>query len=227
MRFFFIFFWLVIISFILWGVGGINDYDRNVVVTIGKYKAGIDEYRDTYDRLYELYRKIYQERLNDELLKKLDIKRKAVEEIIQRRLLLLEAKRMGIKVRDEEVRESILNSPAFQKDGRFNNELYLRILQLNHLTPEGFMQIQKEDLTLGKIRRILSDSVVVTDEELKESLIERLKSEGKPFKEEEFENLKGMLKGLFLKEKQDKAIASYVESLKAKTRIIINERLLG
>lgn len=227
MKFFFIFFWLVIISFVLWGVGGIKDYEGDVVVTIGKYKAGIDEYRDTYSRIYDLYKKIYQEKLDEELLKKLDLKRKAIEEIIQRRLLLQEAKRIGIEVTDEEVKESILNFPAFQKDGRFDNELYLRVLQLNRLTSEGFKQIQKEDLILGRIRGILSDSIVVTDEELKEIFMERLRSEGKPFKEEEFKNVKGMLKGFILKEKQDKAVASYVESLKAKTKITVNEKVLG
>lgn len=227
MKFFFIFFWLVIISFILWGVGGIKDSNTDVVVTIGKYKAGFDEYRDTYDRLYDLYKKIYQEKLNEELIKKLDLKRKAIEEIIQRRLLLHEAKRIGLIVNDEEIRDSILNYPAFQKDGRFDRELYQRTLRLNRLNPERFEMIEKENLTIEKIKRILDDSVVVTDEELKEFLMERLKAEGKPFKEEEFEKVKEILKGLALQEKRNRVLASYVEILKARTRIIINEKFLS
>lgn len=227
MKFFFVFFWLVIISFILWGVGGVNNSGRDVVITIGKYKAGLDEYRDTYDKLYDFYKRIYQERLDEEVLKKLDLKGKAIEEIIQKRLLLQEAKRIGLKVTDEEVRDFIMNYPAFQKDGRFDRELYLRILQFNRLTPQGFESIEKENLTLEKMKRMIWDSVVVTEEELKEFFMERLKAEGRPFKAEEFEKAKEILKGIVLQEKREKVLASYVEGLKSKTKIIINEKILG
>ncbi len=227
MKFFFIFFWLVIISFVLWGVGGINNSGRDVVVTIGRYKAGLDEYRDTYDRLYDFYKKVYQERLNEELLKKLDLKRKAVDEIIQKRLLLQEAKRVGLKVTDEELRDHIMNYPGFQKDGRFDRDLYMRILKLNRLTPEGFESIEKENLTLEKMKRILWDSVIVTEEEVKEFYTERLKLEGKKPREEEFGKVKEILKGLVLQEKRDRVLASFVETLKSRTKIKINEKIIS
>jgi peptidyl-prolyl cis-trans isomerase D len=227
MKFFFIFFWLVIISFIWWGVPGKNDTNRDTVVTIGKYRADIDEYRDTYDRLYDLYKKIYQEKLDDELLKKLDLRKKAIEEIIQRRLLLQEAERIGLKVTDGELRDFIITYPAFQKDGRFNNEIYLRTLELNRLTKEGFEIMQRENLTVEKMKRIIWDSVVVADEELKEYFVERAQSERKPFKEEEFEKVKGVLSVLVLQEKRDKALSSYVEVLRSRKKVIVNEKILG
>lgn len=227
MKFFFIFFWLVIISFVLWGVGEINDSDRDVVVTIGRYKAGLDEYRDAYDRLYDFYKRVYQERLNEELLKNLDLNKKAVDEIIKKRLLLQEAERLGLKVTDEELRNHIMNYPGFQKDGRFDRELYLRILSLNRLTPKGFETIEKENLILEKIKRILWDSVIVTDEEVKEFYIERSKLEGKPFREKEFEKVKEILKGLALQDKRERVLASYIENLKIKTKIRINEKIIS
>lgn len=227
MKFFFIFFWLVIISFVLWGVGGFNDSKSDVVLTVGKYRVGVDEYRDAYDRLFDFYKRVYQEKLDEELIKKLDLKRKAIDEIIQKRLLLQDAKRIGLKVGDEEIRDFIMNYPAFQKDGRFNREIYMRILQLNRTTPQGFETMQKENLMVEKIRRLLGDSIVVTDEEVKEYFMERLRSDGKPFKEEEFLKVKGILTGLILQEKREKALVSYVETLKKKTKIIINEKVLS
>lgn len=227
MKFFFIFFWLVIISFVLWGVGGVNDSGRDVVVTIGKYKAGIDEYRDTYDRLYDFYKRAYQERLTEEVLRELDLKKKAIDEIIQKRLLLQEAERIGLKVTDEELRDHIMNYPGFQKDGKFDRELYLRILKLNRLTPEGFESIEKENLILEKMKRILWDSVDVTDEEVKEFFVERLKSDGKTFKDGDLGKLSETLRGIVLQEKRNKVISSYVENLKIKTKIKINEKIIS
>lgn len=227
MKFFFIFFWLVIISFVLWGVGGIKDPGSNSAITIGKYNATLDEYRDTYNRLYDFYKQIYKDKFNDETLKKLDLKKKSIDEIIQKRLLQQEAKRIGLGVTDEEVKEFILNFPAFQKDGKFDNEIYQRVLELNRLTPEGFIQIQKEDLIVGKMRGIISDSVAVTDEDIKEILSEKIKSEGKSFKAEELDKLKDMMREFILREKQERAVASHIEILKAKTKIVINEKILG
>lgn len=227
MKFFFVFFWLVIISFVLWGVGGIKDPGSDAVITIGKYNATLDEYRNTYNRLYDFYKEIYKDKFNDELLKKLDLKKKSVDEIVQKRLLLQEAKRIGLEVTDEEIKEFIFNFPAFQKDGRFDNEIYQRVLELNRITPEGFIQMQKEDLTVGKMRRMISDSVVVTDKELTETLTERLRSEGKSLKAEEFNKLKDAMREFVLKEKQDRAITSHIEALKAQTKIVINDKILG
>mgnify|MGYP001619677099 FL=1 len=227
MKFFFIFFWLVIISFVLWGVGGVNDSGRDVVVTIGKYKVGIDEYRDTYDRLFDFYKRAYQERLTEEVLRDLDLKKKAIDEIIQKRLLLQEAERIGLKVTDEELRDHIMNYPGFQKDGKFDRELYLRILKLNRLTPEGFESIEKETLILEKMKRILWDSVDVTDEEVKEFFVERLKSDGKTFKDGDLGKLSETLRGIVLQEKRNKVISSYVENLKIKTKIKINEKIIS
>lgn len=227
MKFFFIFFWLVIISFVLWGVGGVNDSKRDVVVIIGKYKAGIDEYRDTYERLYDFYKRIYQGRLDEEFIKSLDLKKKAIDEIIQKRLLIQEAEEIGLGVTEEELRNYIMNYPGFQKDGKFDRDLYLRILKINRLTPEGFESIERENLIVEKMKRLLWDSTVVTEEEVKELYRERLKLEGRLFKEEEFEKVKEIVKGLTIQEKREKVLTSYVETLKAKTKIKINEQIIS
>lgn len=227
MKFFFIFFWLVIISFVLWGVGGVNDSKRDVVVIIGKYKAGIDEYRDTYERLYDFYKRIYQGRLDEEFIKSLDLKKKAIDEIIQKRLLIQEAEEIGLGVTEEELRDYIMNYPGFQKDGKFDRDLYLRILKINRLTPEGFESIERENLIVEKMKRLLWDSTVVTEEEVKELYRERLKLEGRLFKEEEFEKVKEIVKGLTIQEKREKVLTSYVETLKAKTKIKINEQIIS
>ena len=37
---------------------------------------------------------------------------------------------------DEELEDAIINDPASLRDGRFNKDIYLRILDLNRMTPE-------------------------------------------------------------------------------------------
>jgi len=57
---------------------------------------------------------------------------------------------MGIKVSDEEVVTAISMIPAFQKDGVFNRQIYLQLLQDKRLTPKDFEESEKEDLLIKK-----------------------------------------------------------------------------
>ena len=55
-----------------------------------------------------------------------------------RELLDQEAERLGLSVEEQELRESITVIPAFQVDGRFDKDAYLRTLQANNLKPADF-----------------------------------------------------------------------------------------
>ncbi|MEW6409876.1 MAG: SurA N-terminal domain-containing protein [Nitrospirota bacterium] len=199
--------WLVIISFIVWGAGTIKDQSKEIIAIIGDYKVTVAEYQESYDRIYNMYKLLYPDGLSEELVKTLDIKRKALDDIIERRLLLEEAKRRGISVSEGEILHSIMSYPAFQKDGRFDKSIYFRTLEVNRLTPERFENMQREDLTIEKLKRIIRESVdfLPMGDADKDSKI----------------------KGVLILEKKEKAVISFVETLKKRTKIKINETFLS
>lgn len=89
------------------------------------------------------------------MLEELKVKDKIMESLTDRVLILQEAKRLGLKVSDEELTEAIEGVPAFQINGQFDQRTYERTLQLNRMTPEQFEQSQRVSLLISKLVNLI------------------------------------------------------------------------
>ena len=152
--------------FLVWGegrsgMGGSSGYAAKVD---GK-KITLEEYQSSYQRIRNVYQQIYGQSLPAELEKVLDLKKVALDTLIDNRLVLKEAKSMGISVSKDEVAASIAALPTFQKDGVFSFDLYQQLLRSNRMTPSDYEDSQKLELTLKKARQAIKDKVVVSDED--------------------------------------------------------------
>ena len=79
-KYFYVLFFIVILSFIFWGVGTVdNTGGVEVVAEVGKYKITTDEYWKTYDRVYRFYREIYKDKFDEEMEKKLKLKENVLD----------------------------------------------------------------------------------------------------------------------------------------------------
>ena len=166
-KYFYVLFFIVILSFIFWGVGTVDKSDRgNIVAEVGKYKITGEEYYRTYDRMFNFYRDMYKEKFDEEMQKKLKLKEGVLNSLVDNRVLLVAAKENDITVTDDELNEAIKNEPAFMKNGSFDSEVYQNRLRLMRLTPETYENAKREELILTKMRRLveLSASVPTGDE---------------------------------------------------------------
>jgi parvulin-like peptidyl-prolyl isomerase len=70
----------------------------------------------------------------------------ALETLINQELISQLAKKEGILATDAEIQDFIVREiPAFQKDGRFQRDLYFGVLEANHLNPADFeAKLRKE-----------------------------------------------------------------------------------
>lgn len=212
-KFFYVFFFLIIISFIFFYVGPIDKSTMVPVAEIGKEKITIEEYWKTYERARDFYRDIYKEKFDEELEKKLKLREKVLDSLIEEKVLLLTAKDLGIKVKDEELEEAITHEQAFTRNGIFDREIYLRTLQLNRITPELFENAKRQELTLIKMKRLIGESVDLTDSEIKQITGD--------------EQTIMALRQAVLLDKREKAIKSYVDGLKKQMKIKINAQLIS
>jgi peptidyl-prolyl cis-trans isomerase D len=121
-----------------------------------------------YQRAVERYREMFKGSLTPELLKNLNIKNSLLEEMIETRLVLQEARRLGLTATDEELMNAITQVPEFQVNGRFNKERYIQLLRANRLTPAQFEDDQRKQLTIQRLLGILADSAHVTEAEVRE-----------------------------------------------------------
>lgn len=210
-KYFYILFIIVILTFIFWGVGSVDKSTDVPVATVGKNKITVEEYWSAYERALNLARETYKEKFNEEIEKKLKLKERVLNSLIEDKLLLESAKAVGISVTDEELEDSILNEPTFKRDGVFNRNIYLRTLQLNRLTPQIYEEMRRRELTIEKMIRVITESVDLTPSELKGLQDDKVKKE---------------LAYLLINSKRELAIRSFIDGLKRQTEIRINNSIL-
>jgi len=139
------------------------------LLKVGDYIITVVEAKNYYQNMRDRYQSVYGERFTEEMAKKLKLKERAVQELVNRVLLLQEARRLGLKVTEEEVEASIHSNPAFQKDGLFDQATYVRALQRARLAAKNFEASQKESLLINKLQGLVLTSVKVSDQETLEA----------------------------------------------------------
>ncbi len=207
-KYFYVLFFIVILSFIFWGVGTVDKSTAVPIAEVGKEKITLEEYWAAYDRARDYYRNITQGNFTEEMEKQLNLKQKVLDSLVDEVVLAAEAKKIGIQVSDAELEEAIVNDPAFLREGKFGKDVYLRTLQLNRMTPEYFESMKRRELTLAKMHRLIGESVDLTDEVLNDAAPANLRQ-------------------ALLSQMREKAVKSYVEGLKKQMKIKVNQQLIG
>jgi len=214
-KYFYVLFFIVILTFIFWGVGTVDKTGGvEVVAEVGKYKITTEEYWKTYDRIYRFYREIYKDKFDEEMEKKMNLKEGVLDSMINEQILLMAAKDAGITVGDEELQESIARDPAFIKNGAFNKDVYLNRLRLSRMTPELFENMKRKDLTITKMKQLIEASVDATDIDAQLPQTSDNEQAGK------------MIRQAMLADKKEKALKSYVDGMKKSIKIKVNKQLI-
>ncbi|MCX5717122.1 MAG: SurA N-terminal domain-containing protein [Nitrospirae bacterium] len=212
-KFFYVLFFIVILSFIFWGVGTVDKSTAVPVAEIGKEKITLEEYGRAYDRAVDFYRDMYKEKFNDEMGKKLKLREKVLDSLIDERALMIAARSIGMTVSDEELEEAIRNEPGFTRNGVFDRDIYMRILQINRITPEYFENIKRYELMLLKIKRLIGEAFDLTDGEMRQ--ITGDEQTARAFRQ------------ALLFDKRQKAVKAYVEGVKNQIKIKVNTYLIS
>lgn len=173
--------WAVIIVFVLFvfvdfgatvptGTSG-----EESAATVGDRRVSFGEYQNRYRQTEDFYREAYGEQFTPELAKRLRLELQVLEQLVNEKILLIEAERAGLAVTDGEVRRQILEYPAFQNEGGgfVGQDVYERILRSSGLSPDGFEQQVRRDLLVGKLRDVVAASVYVPASEVEEAYRER------------------------------------------------------
>ena len=157
---------VLIIVFSFWGVGSMTAKKMTVAATVdGKVieRRALDK---TFREVWQRYEKRSRGRFNPNEEQIRQLKREALDNLINRRLLLDQAAALGLDVTPEELRRKIAELPAFQHNGRFNPELYRRALSYYRQTPSQFENGFREDLLIEKVRLVIGDGAKVLPDEV-------------------------------------------------------------
>src|SRR3989338_4366800 len=160
---------IIVLVFVLWGVGSyIREPRSENIAEVNGEIVSQREFEIRHQKLVEFYRGLFKGTLTQETLKSLNLRGAILEELIQKRLLLQEARKLGMEVADQELMDAIGRIPDFQVNGRFSKNRYLQALRSNRLTPAEFEIERREQLTIQKLYGIIQDAILVTEGELRE-----------------------------------------------------------
>jgi peptidyl-prolyl cis-trans isomerase D len=158
----------IVIVFIFWGIGVVRGERAETVARVNGEIIEPTQYQRMYLNMERLYRQIYKDKVPPDLFKTLDLKGRAMDQLIRVSLLQQEAHRIGLRVGDAELAESIQAVPAFQDGGVFNRQRYFAVLRSNNIPVGEFEESQREDLLIRKMDDIIAAGVQVTDAELRD-----------------------------------------------------------
>ena len=116
--------------------------------------------------MVDMFRQYYGGNITDDVMKKLNFKQQAYDNLINRAILRHLADKLKISVTDQEVMQSILSYPAFQRDGAFSQQVYQFVLKQNKISAEDFEAMQKNSLLAEKLRGIISEGAEISTAEV-------------------------------------------------------------
>ena len=158
----------IALTFIWWGVGTYSEQDRNVAATVGGEAITLNELSEAVAGLEKTYREVYGPAFTPEMAKAIDLKKQAMDSLVQRKLLLGEAATMGLSATDDELQREIAAIPAFQQNGQFRDDLYRSALSYNRLTPAAFEASKRVEITMKKVEGLFAAGALVPETEAKE-----------------------------------------------------------
>ncbi|MFN4088423.1 MAG: SurA N-terminal domain-containing protein [Alphaproteobacteria bacterium] len=150
---------LLILSFAAWGIGDYLQPDPAApAAEVGELAISRDEINRDLNRELERMRQRFGDAIDRETAAQLGLIDQVLAQAINRRLLDLEARDLGVRVSDDLVRQRILAEPAFTTPtGQFDRIRFEQTLFANGLSEDAFVAMMRGDLARG----MLADTVVV------------------------------------------------------------------
>ena len=211
---------LVIVTFMFFGIYP-SDRGRGEAATVNGDVITAGELDRAYRNMYESYRQIFKEQFTDAMARTL--RQQALRDLVQGRLLVQEASRIGLRVSDEEVQAAIMRTPAFAPGGRFDKAAYERYLDYINVKPSLFEESQREFMLKQKIERVIEDGVDATDDELKAAYASR----NAKTKAGDFDKEREAFRKTYLAEKRRDAVNAYTQALFKKGKVTMNQAELA
>ena len=138
--------------------GKVAEVDGEVI----SYLEYQNAYRDLLKNLQEQYKNMW----SDNLIDMFDLKNRALEGLIENKIIAGEAEKIGLDITDKEIREKIMTYPAFQYGGIFDENRYKAVLANNRTDPEDFEEATAQELLQEKLIQFLQTFLVVSDQEV-------------------------------------------------------------
>jgi peptidyl-prolyl cis-trans isomerase D len=145
------------------GAGGMFNNIHPIATVNGKQILG-DQVDREATQLRETVQQIYGASAQA-VLKNINVRQEAVEQLIEAQLIAEEARHLGISISDEALQDKIAKTPAFQRDGQFDFDTYQDVLRNNNLLPAEYENGERDRMIAETLRNMIDTGVQVSDDE--------------------------------------------------------------
>jgi peptidyl-prolyl cis-trans isomerase D len=128
---------------------------------------GVTEWERQYRQMYSVLRQQAGDALTPELMAQLGLPAQALEQVIERELVIQEARRRGLQIGKEELTQAVHAMPAFQENGAFSFPLYEESARQAYGSAGKFEAALKDDLLQQKMVAAVRNTVKVSDAEVR------------------------------------------------------------
>jgi len=168
---------LVCLAFVIFYIpdflrgNGADAASSDTVARVEGHEITGGDFRRTYQAQLQAYRAAYGGNMSEQLLKQLGIEQQILQQMVDEQAAIAEGARLGVTVSDEEVRQRIFATPAFQENGQFiGDQRYQQLLRMQRppMIPAEFEDGVRRSLTVEKLRSLLSGWLSIPDNELEQ-----------------------------------------------------------
>ncbi len=144
---------------------------QNYAASVNGEIITTSEFRFSYSNMYDYYQRIFRE-FNNEMAAQYKLSEKAMDGLIGEILLAQEARSLGFKVSDEEVRKEIIETPYFQQNGAFDRDSYNKMVQFTlNTTVSDYEKKVRLQLLSRKLRSFLFQSIDISETEVLDEFV--------------------------------------------------------
>ena len=162
---------LILVPFALFGIDSyLNQAGNNLsIAKVNGYKIALPEYNRAIENVRN---RIMSEgkKVDPAMFDSFEFKESVIDGLITKQLLNNDIKKSKFKITDQQLSQYIIGMPEFQKDGKFSQEIYDKVLQNNQLTPKKFEESIRNDLLIQQVRDGLQKLTFIPPNNLAETL---------------------------------------------------------
>ena len=163
---------LIIISFgIFWSIGDVfRGFNSNALAEVGKTEIGVDTFRNLYQTELSRQQRLERRNITNEEAHLYGLDRQVLSRLVGDAALDDQARRLGLLISEETIRNSVLNEDNFKgPSGQFDRQIFEAFVRDEGLTEKLYLRQQRaaqtrreivDTLTSGlKLPQVLLDSM--------------------------------------------------------------------
>ena len=158
---------IIIVFIFFFGWGGPQNRDHDYAAKVNDQVIGYDHFYNTYQTEVEKIRLRFRDAMPPDLLERLNLKKSVLDHMIDQQILIQEAGKLGLFVKESDVRNQILSDPSFQRNGAFDPDIYKMYLSSVKMSPDTYEQTVKQELLAEQVSELITDSVKTDPKELR------------------------------------------------------------